>query len=91
MANYDTTKFNLRQQSIAGRKSWQYEDTGPVGDVVAAGFVTDGALKGCDSGDYVEYTDTSRKIVYGLKVLNVTDTGNTQVSLEGNVIIADTA
>ena len=91
MANYDTAKFNLRQQSIAGRRSWTYEDTGPVADVVVAGFVTDGAQKGCDSGDYVEYIDTSRKIVYGLKVNNVTDTGNTQVSLEGNVIIADTA
>lgn len=91
MANYDSSKFNLRQQTVAGRKSWTYEDTGPVTDVVAAGFVTDGANKGCDSGDFVEYVDTSRKIVYGLKVSGVVDTGATQVTLDGQVIVGDTS
>lgn len=91
MADYQSANFNLRTQHIAGRKAWTYEDTGPVADVVAAGFVTDGAQKGCDSGDFVEYTDTSRGIVYGLRVSNVTDTGSTQVTLDGQVIIGDTS
>jgi hypothetical protein len=91
MANYQSANFNLRQQSIAGRKSWTYEDTGPVADVIASGFVTDGALKGCDSGDFVEYQDTSRRIIYGLKISGMTDTGSTQLTLDGQVIIGDTS
>jgi hypothetical protein len=92
MASYQTANFNLKTQSVAGRKSWVYEDTGPLSDVVAAGFVTDGANKGCDSGDFVEYIDTSRRIVYGLHVAaGMTDTGATQVTLDGSVILADTS
>ena len=91
MATYQSANFNLRQQTIAGRKSWIYEDTGPLSDVVGAGFVTDGAQKGCDSGDYVEYTDNSRRITYGLRVSALTDTGATQVTLDGAVIISDTS
>lgn len=91
MANYQSANFNLRVQNVAGRKSWTYEDTGPVADAVASGFVTDGAKKGCDSGDFVEYTDTSRGIVYGLRVKSITDTGDSQVTLDGQVIIGDTS
>jgi hypothetical protein len=91
MANYQSANFNLRAQSIAGRKEWVYEDTGPLSDVVASGFVSDGAQKGCDSGDFVKYYDTSRGIEYGLRVSNVTDTGNSQVTLDGQVIIGDTS
>lgn len=91
MADYQSANFNLRSQSIAGRKHWDYSDTGPISDVVAEGFVSDGAIKGCDSGDLVEYHDTSRNIVYTLKVSKVTDTGNTQVTLDGQVVVGDTS
>jgi hypothetical protein len=92
MADYDTSKFNLAFPNYGGgRKTWVYEDTGPVTDVVAAGFVTDGADKGCDSGDLVMYTDTSRGKVYGLRVSAITDTGVHQVTLDGQVTIGDTS
>lgn len=91
MADYNSAKFNLISQSIAGRKRWEYEDTGPVTDVVASGFVTNGGDKGCDSGDFVTYTDTSRGIVYGLRVRTFTDTGSSQLTLDGQVIVGDTS
>jgi len=91
MANYDTSKFNLVGQPIAGRREWLYEDTGPVADVVASGFVADGKAKGAKVDDIVRYIDTSRHIVYGLRVSNVTDTGVTQLTLDGQVIIGDTS
>jgi hypothetical protein len=91
MANYDTTKFNLVQQAIAGRREWVYTDTGPVTDVIAAGFVTDGAAKGAKVDDYIRYLDSSRHITYGLHVASVTDTGATQVTFDGQVIVSDTS
>lgn len=91
MADYQTQKFNLETQSITGRKTWLYEDTGPIGDVVAAGFVTDGGKKGADTNDFVKYLDTSRGIWYGLRVSSVSDTGATQLTLDGQVIVGDTS
>lgn len=91
MADYTSANFNLRDQSIAGRKRWVYEDTGPVADVIASGFVSDGADKGCDSGDLVDYFDSSRGIWYNLQVSAVQDTGDSQVTLDGQVIVSDTS
>lgn len=91
MATYQPSKLILQSQSIAGRKRWQYEDTGPLSDVVGSGFVTDARNKGADSGDFVEYTDTSRRITYGLRFSALTDTGATQGTLDGAVIISDTS
>jgi hypothetical protein len=91
MSDYQSSKFNLQTQSIAGRREWLYEDTGPIGDVVASGFVTDGSKKGAKANDAVRYLDTSRGIWYGLRVSNVSDTGATQLTLDGQVIIGDTS
>jgi hypothetical protein len=91
MANYQSANFNLRSQSIAGRKEWVYEDTGPIADVIASGFVSDGAQKGASVGDFVKYYDTSRGIWYGLRVSARSDTGATQLTLDGQVIIGDTS
>jgi hypothetical protein len=91
MADYQSAKFNLRSQGIAGRKTWEYEDTGPLSDAAGAGFISDGGKKGVDVGDFVHYLDTSRRIHYGLSILSVTDTGATQGTLDGAVIIGDTS
>lgn len=91
MADYQSSKFNLSSQSIAGRRAWIYEDTGPLADVIASGFVTDGSARGAKVNDWVRYLDTSRGIWYGLRVSNVTDTGSTQLTLDGQVIIGDTS
>jgi len=91
MADYNSAKFNLQGQSIAGRREFVYEDTGPLSDAVASGFVTDGYKKGARANDFVKYLDTSRGIWYGLRVSNVTDTGSTQLTLDGAVIIGDTS
>jgi hypothetical protein len=91
MADYQSKNFNLRDQSIAGRRTWLYEDTGPVTDVAGAGFVTDGAAKGAKVDDIVEYVDTSRHLAYHLRVSNVTDTGGTQLTLDGQVLVTDTS
>ncbi len=91
MANYQSDKFNLATQSIAGRREWIYEDTGPLADVIASGFVADGSSKGAKANDWVRYLDTSRGIWYGLRVSNLSDTGTTQLTLDGQVIIGDTS
>lgn len=91
MADYQTSKFNLQAQSIAGRREFVYEDTGPIGDATASGFVADGSSKGAKAGDFVKYYDTSRGIWYGLRVSNLSDTGATQLTLDGPVIVGDTS
>lgn len=91
MADYQSSKMNLRTQSIAGRKTWMYEDTGPLSDAVASGFVADAKDKGMAVNDAVEYIDTSRGIRYGLRVSVVQDTGVTQGTLDGAVIVGDTS
>lgn len=91
MADYQSANFNLLSQSIAGRQTWLYEDTGPVTDVVASGFVTDAKDKGADTGDIVHYYDSSRGIWYGLHFTTVQDTGATQGTLDGQVIVSDTS
>lgn len=91
MADYQTSKFNLEAQSISGRRTWIYEDTGPVTDAIASGFVSNAKHKGAHVGDYVRYYDTSRTIWYGLHVTVVEDTGATMGTLDGQVIISDTS
>lgn len=92
MADYQSANMNLSRQSIAGRREFSYEDTGPVGDVQEVpGFVTDANEKGMKVGDWVIYTDTSRKLVYGLPVTAVQDTGDTQGTLGLGVLIGDTS
>lgn len=91
MADYDTSKLNMKPQSMAGRKTWLYEDTGPVADVVASGFFTDAKGKGVDTGDRLEYFDTSRGIWYGLRFSEVQDSGATTGTADGQVIIGDTS
>ena len=43
------------------------------------------------ASEELEYVDTSRGVRYGLKVSNVTDTGGTQLTLDGQVIVSDTS
>lgn len=92
MADYQSANLNLQTQSVAGRRQWTYEDTGPVGDVQeVSGFVTDAKNKGMKAGDYVFYTDTSRNHIYGLPVTAVQDTGGTTGTLGLGVLIGDTS
>ncbi len=91
MADYQTANMNLASQSVAGRREWRYEDTGPVADVVASGFVADAKAKGMKVGDYVNYYDTAADVWYGLQCTVVQDTGGTTGTLDGQVIIADTS
>lgn len=92
MASYQSANFNLKAQSIAGRKEWQYEDTGPVSDVSeAAGFIADAKAKGAEAGDFVTYIDTSRKLAYGMTFYTLQDTGATTGTLGLSVLIGDTS
>lgn len=91
MADYNSGKLNMVTQGVSGRREWQYEDTGPVTDVVADGFVTNAKQKGLVVGDYVRYYDSSRTIWYGLRAKTVQDTGATQGTLDGQVIVGDTS
>ena len=96
MADYTTANMNLCGQPIAGRRQWQYEDTGPVADVQeVAGFVSDAADKGMKVGDYITYTDTTRKYVYGINVnsIQTSDTGGNigKGTLGLAVLISDTS
>ena len=92
MADYQSANLNLQSQSIAGRRQWTYEDTGPVANVSeVSGFITDAKAKGMKAGDWVVYTDTFRKLVYGMPVITVQDTGGTTGTLGLGVIIGDTS
>ena len=91
MATYQTANVYLQSQAIAGRRWFEYSDTGPVADVVASGFFTDGYNRGMRTGDLLRYYDTSRTIWYALRVSAATDTGATQVTADGQVILADTS
>lgn len=91
MADYQSANMNLESQAIGGRRRWSYEDTGPVADIQASGFVTDAKTKGMKAGDWVVYTDTTRVINYGISVQTVQDTGGTTGTLGGAVIIGDTS
>jgi hypothetical protein len=91
MADYQSAKFNLRTQGIAGRKTWEYEDTGPLSDAVGEGFIADAGKKGADVGDLVVYLDTSRRIWYNTSFVRVADTGATQGTLDGAVLASDTS
>jgi len=92
MASYQTANFNLQSQSIAGRKQWTYEDTGPVGDVAeVSGFIADAKNKGVEAGDLVFYTDTTRLEVYTMMVTAVQDTGATTGSLGLQLLVGDTS
>lgn len=92
MADYQPSRLNLRSQAITGSREWHYSDSGPVTDVQeVSGFITDGYKRGMRVGDFVQYTDTSRKLQYGMTVFASVDTGNTQTTLGLGVLIGDTS
>lgn len=89
---YKPNKLSLVSQPIAGPRNWTYEDTGSgIANVVGAGFFTDGSDKGMKVGDQLQYLDKTATINYGLRVSNVSDTGDTQVTVDGQVIVGDTS
>lgn len=89
---YKSAQLNLLAQAIAGYRHWYYEDTGSgISNVVGAGFFTDGGKKGMKVGDQLTYHDRTATINYGLRVSAVTDTGATQATVDGQVIIGDTS
>lgn len=76
---YDTDKFNLESQSIAGNRRFSYVDTG--GETAAAfqgsGFFADAKAKGARVGDRVEIADLTADDVLTGVFLEVQDTGGT--------------
>ena len=89
---YKPDNLTLDSQAIAGPRRYTYQDTGSgVAGVTGAGFFTDGYDKGMRVGDQVEFLDKTATINYGLRVSVAQDTGNTQVTVDGPVIIGDTS
>lgn len=89
---YKPNNLTLDSQPIAGPRRWTYQDTGSgISGVTGAGFFTDGSSKGMTVGDQLEFLDKTATINYGLRITNVTDTGATQATVTGEVIIGDTA
>lgn len=89
---YQKDQLTLISQPIAGPRKWVYQDTGSgISNVVGSGFFTDGSDKGMKVGDQLEYLDKTATINYGLRVSAVSDTGATQVTVDGQVIIGDTS
>lgn len=92
MASYQAQNFNLQSQSVAGRRHWTYEDTGPVGDVTeVSGFIADAKAKGVKVNDLVFYTDTFKGEIYTMMVTAVQDTGASSGSLGLSVLVGDTS
>jgi hypothetical protein len=89
---YQKANLMLVSQPIAGARQWVYTDTGSgIATVTGAGFFTDGGDKGMEVGDQLTYIDTTNTLNYGLRVSAVEDTGATQATVTGEVIIGDTA
>jgi predicted RNA-binding protein with TRAM domain len=90
--SYKSDQLTLVSQPIAGPRQWVYQDTGSgVAAVVASGFFTDGADKGMKVGDQLTYLDKTATINYGMRVSAVSDTGATQATIDGQVIVGDTS
>lgn len=95
MGNYSKDRLSLIAQDLAGGgKLWTYSDTGSSGNIIeSAGFITDGADMGMDTGDYVlvHATDgNTNKTTLGSSVVSVTDTGGS-ATLGLSVLIGDTS
>ena len=76
---YDAGKLELITQAIAGRKTWQYEDTGGEAITVyqGAGYFTDAKQRGVDTGDPIQIIDAANKITWRGHFITVQDTGAT--------------
>lgn len=77
---YDSSKLNLASQPIAGRRNWNYDDTGGETGAVyqGAGFFTDAYTKGVRQYDSIEVIDQTNGQVYHGYFSVSQDTGNTQ-------------
>lgn len=77
---YDSNKFNLMSQSIAGPRRWDYEDTGgeTVAVYVGAGWFADAKDHGVDTGDHIIVRDRKNTIQYEAYFSAVQSTGATQ-------------
>lgn len=77
---YDAGKLLLRDQPMAGPKSWIYDDSG--GEAVAtyegSGFFTDAKDLGVDTGDELTIVNRSSSTVYHGRFTTVQDTGDSQ-------------
>jgi hypothetical protein len=80
---YKTDKMNLQPQSIAGRRSWIYDDTGgTVATVVAAGWATDGKSKGMKAGDLVDFVPGAGvRYAASVSAVQAEDTGLPSVTI----------
>lgn len=78
--SYDTSRFSLLSQPIAGPKEWVYRDTGGEnGSTFAgAGWFTDAKKHGVDTGDRIVIYDDNASKIYQGRFTTVQDTGNTQ-------------
>jgi hypothetical protein len=76
---YKAASLVLQSQSIAGRRTWLYSDTGSlISAIVANGFFTDAKDKGVKVGDDITVIDRTTRIRETGLFTVVQDTGNTQ-------------
>jgi hypothetical protein len=76
---YKAASLVLQSQSIAGRRTWLYSDTGSlISAIVANGFFTDAKDKGVKVGDDITGIDRTTRIRETGLFTVVQDTGNTQ-------------
>ena len=76
---YKPNSLVLVTQSIAGRRSWLYSDTGSlISAIVANGFFTDAKDKGAKVDDDITVIDRTTNIRETGLFSVVQDTGNTQ-------------
>lgn len=91
MGNYSKDRLALVSQGIVGHRSWHYTDTGTIATIVADGFITDGYDMGMRVGDPVQVYDSTLGVTYQTRVSVAQDTGASQVTLDGQVVVSDTS
>lgn len=94
MTTYSKDRMKLISQGITGGRTWHYNDTGALADVVdAAGFFANAYDMGVRKGDFmfVQCNDGNLDwVVHGVAFGDLEDTGASQGTTGPGTLIGDT-
>ena len=94
MPTYSKDRMKLVAQGITGGRTWHYNDTGALADVVdAAGFFANAYDMGVRKGDFLQVQANNGQttfVVHGTAFGDLEDTGATQGTTGPGTLIGDT-
>jgi hypothetical protein len=94
MSTFVKNNLALVSQGITGHKSWNYYDTGSIGDVAdVAGYFANAGECGVDTGDFITiraHNGYTNHLVWGAAFASVQDTGASQGTVGPATVLGDT-